>query len=204
VRQNRGLRVLRGVLAASAATFIALLSHVAGGGGMPAIVGIAVPWVFSVLVCTALAGRALSFARLTVAVSVSQLLFHTLFVIGFVAAPASPMGAHDHGHGLMSVADIAVTATLADGITADGTMWLWHGFAAVITTLVVHRGERTVLALLAAARGISTWARRVLVRALPALERHDAPSAPPIDALPLPRPAPLFRTLQRRGPPLFV
>ena len=77
------------------ATLSALFSHVAGGGEVPGLLGLAVPLVLSVPVCVALAGRGLSLARLAVSVGVSQLLFHALFEIGAAAGPAG--AAHAHG-----------------------------------------------------------------------------------------------------------
>ena len=77
--RSRATRVIRASVAASIATFVALFSHVAAGGAMPQWLGIAVPWVLSLAVCTVLVGRALSLVRLSAAVLVSQLLFHLLF-----------------------------------------------------------------------------------------------------------------------------
>ena len=78
MRRSRASRALRGLIGASIATFVALLSHVAAGGAMPGWVGIALPWLLSVMVCTLLAGRALSLIRLSLAVAASQALFHCL------------------------------------------------------------------------------------------------------------------------------
>ena len=80
--RSRSTRVIRAWVAASIATFVALFWHVAAGGAMPHWLGIAVPWVLSLAVCTVLVGRALSLLRLSVAVVLSQLLFHLLFVLG--------------------------------------------------------------------------------------------------------------------------
>ena len=82
MRPSRLSRVARGGVAASVATWAALLSHVAAGGAMPGWLGVAVPLVLSVAVCTALAGRHLSLVRLAVAVTASQLLFHMGTIFG--------------------------------------------------------------------------------------------------------------------------
>src|SRR5690606_16871403 len=82
MRTARMTRVARGSAAATLATFVALLSHVAAGGAMPGWLGVAAPWMFSILVCVPLAGRRLSVLRVTAAVVVSQALFHVLFVLG--------------------------------------------------------------------------------------------------------------------------
>lgn len=198
MRHSRAPRVLRGLVGASVATFIALLSHIAGGGAMPGWIGVAVPWVLSVMVCTLLAGRALSLWRLTLAVALSQLLFHTLFVLGFVmrGTMASGHGAHGTQFPLaMPAADLAI-------LPPDATMWLWHGFAAIVTVAALYRGERAILTLRGFAAALVTWARRTLIG-------FDAPvprSGMRTRATGLsPRPphsGPALSSLQRRGPPL--
>src|SRR5690625_5788395 len=54
------LRLVRGGVAATVATALALIGHVAGGGAMPGWLGIALPWWLSVTVCTVLAGTRFS------------------------------------------------------------------------------------------------------------------------------------------------
>ena len=51
--------------------------------------GIVAPWILALAVCTLLAGRALSLVRLASSVVVSQLLFHTLFVMGSPSASST-------------------------------------------------------------------------------------------------------------------
>lgn len=81
---QRGLRhqrSLRGIAAAVFATFVALASHMIGGGALPSAMGVVVPLVLSMLVCVLLAGRRLSLLRLSLSVLVSQSLFHLLFSV---------------------------------------------------------------------------------------------------------------------------
>ncbi len=101
-RHDRGTRVARGAAAAAVATFVALLSHVSGGGEVPGILGIVVPLALSFVACTALAGRRTSALRLGLAVAVSQVLFHTLFVLGSYRP-----GAEGHVHGAVPTAATA-------------------------------------------------------------------------------------------------
>lgn len=86
----RHRRALRGTLAASAATFVALTSHILGGGAFPTTMGLIVPLSLSILVCVALAGRRLSLPRLTVSVGTSQTLFHLLFSLFTPTASGGP------------------------------------------------------------------------------------------------------------------
>ena len=128
MRRSRAPRALRGLIGASVATFIALVPRGAGGGALPGWIGIAVPWVLSVMVCTLLAGRALSLWRLALAVTISQLLFHTLFVLGFVASGLSTGGQSAHaGHGSHSAQLLMpLPATAVSALPPDATMLLWH------------------------------------------------------------------------------
>ncbi|MCF2572770.1 hypothetical protein [Brevibacterium sp. UCMA 11754] len=80
-KKHRHRRALHGSLAASFATFVALTSHVIGGGGLPTVMGIVVPLALSTLVCVLLAGRRLSLPRLSLSVLTSQSLFHLLFSV---------------------------------------------------------------------------------------------------------------------------
>lgn len=187
---------MRASIAASVATFLALMSHVAGGGALPGWVGIAVPWVLSLLVCTFLMGRRLSTVRLAIAVALSQLLFHILFVLGMYAPSAA---GHQHGAAV-------VMATTGDDVVAmihsTPTMWMWHGFAAVITTIALHRAERSFSQLRGLAAEIVAWVRRVIdVASEPALAPTSAPSRLSGTAHVVP-PRIHLASVRRRGPPL--
>ncbi|EPR76941.1 Cytochrome c-type biogenesis protein DsbD, protein-disulfide reductase [Leifsonia rubra CMS 76R] len=76
---TRALRVLRGSAAALFATIAAAFSHQLAGGIAPSVFGIAVSLIISIAVCTLLAGRTVSFVRLTVATVASQTMYHALF-----------------------------------------------------------------------------------------------------------------------------
>lgn len=196
-RQARATRAARGAAAASVATFVALLSHVSGGGEIPGQFGFAVPLALSFVVCTALAGRRLSTWRLAAAVAVSQVLFHTLFVLGSYDLAAA---AHVHGSALPVLAGAA-----APVMTPDAAMWLGHAAAAVVTTVALDRGERTLAALRVLAERSVAWlrARVRVVLTLPVMPsvRRSAPAVVtavrPISAL-------VVSSAHRRGPPLLA
>lgn len=193
MRPSRVSRIVRGALAASVATWAALLSHVAGGGQVPGWLGIAVPFALSLFVCTALAGRRLSLPRLALSVTGSQLLFHTLFVIGTITPSAMP---HEHGMALMTDAGSATAA-----ICANPLMWAMHSLAAVLTVALLHRGERAVQRLLAVAAEIARWVRRRILTAVLALEAVDRPAPAPASAdVPVLRSV-AVRVAAGRGPP---
>lgn len=198
----RSRRAARGLAAASFATFGAFVSHLAGGGPVPGPVGLAVPWVLSVFVCTAIGARP-SLWRLSLGVGASQLLFHALFVLGTTPAPASPLPAH-HAHmaPVMSAADMPGTGAMPGMMPTDPSMWMWHAIAALVTIAAFHRGEALLGGLQDLATRIAEWARSALVLILfvmvPANRPRIAAAARPVARL---RPAPQRCPLQRRGPP---
>lgn len=146
------LRLLRGGMAASLATTVALGGHVVGGGAMPSWLGVAVPWWLAVTVCTVLAGTRFSLPRMGAAVLASQALFHGLFAAGtpggghlaLVDPPGAHLGHGAHaGHGADGV--MTATAPALHGGHADLRMLLWHLVAAAVTTVLLQRGESVLL-----------------------------------------------------------
>ena len=215
------LRLLRGTVAATLATSVALGGHLVGGGAMPSWLGVALPWWLSIAACTVLAGSRFSLPRMSIAVVASQALFHGLFMAGTPADPGvqlvAPPGSHlDHGaHLAGSGPGQAVPATHAGhsgvasatehalhGSHADLRMLLWHLVAALVTAFLLHRGE-TML-----------WHSSSLVGRLLAVLGTPRPLAlPPTSPLPAParvvpetahvRPArrAVLTPQLRRGPP---
>jgi len=142
---SRSTRTLRGVVAAAFSTFIALLSHVAGGGSMPGILGIVVPLMFSTFVCVLLAGRRLSIVRLSLSVAASQVLFHTLFVLGAAQGSTSMAMPSNHlSHGASVTLDVSSMPMTHDGQAGTG-MWLAHMVAGLVTIAALHRAETLLL-----------------------------------------------------------
>jgi hypothetical protein len=182
------------MFAALFSTFVALVSHVIAGGTLPGTLGIVVPLVFSILACVLLAGRQLSLLRLSLSVAISQLLFHTLFVLGASggtsAASVAPLpaghaalghaalGQAGAGHGTpgqtLGGQTLGGQTFLAD---ASGTaipehcghdapwMWIAHVIAGIITIAVLHLSETIVRGLVSGKKLVLSW----LVPTLPAL-----------------------------------
>lgn len=194
MRPSRRIPLLRGFVGATIATFVALLSHVWVDGAMPGMLGVAVPWVLSFMICTLLAGRRLSVVRLSIAVSASQALFHALFVLGSIT-PRGGFAPHVHG---------SLPLSLEGGtplIPEDAGMWVAHGIAAVLTIVALHRGERIVRALVAVASDVAAWLRRVVVAVV--LAPVPLPAGRRWASVRAPHPAvPHLTALRRRGPPL--
>lgn len=217
------LRLVRGAGAATVATAVAAGGHVLGGGIMPSWLGMALPWWLSVTVCTVLAGSRFSLPRMMTAILASQTLFHTVFVVGTRSASpvvmVDPPGSH-LGHGLHPAGAADMTSSLSihsahgtgavveqalHGSHGGGQMALAHVLAAVVTALLLHRGETFLFRCFSVARQ--------LVGALcPRLRAEPALIDPPLLRL---RPAPavlcllhaqraLLSLQRRRGPPLLL
>lgn len=201
----RQQRATRATAAASLATFVALLSHVAAGGAPPSLLGVAVPWALSLLVCLGLAGRRLSAVRLTAAVTAAQALFHLLFALGVVplaAAATSSTAALDAHAGHMPAAASFASPGVAATIVPDAAMLAAHVVAAIATTALLHRGELLLV-------GLGVLARRIGLR-LRAADRDvvmpvvSSPRRPIVVRMRPPRPRPLIASPARRGPPALL
>ena len=139
---TRWARVVRGLVTAVLSVFIAAFSHIAGGGSVPGQLGVALALIAATLVCIALAGKSLSRTRLGISVALSQFAFHLLFGLG-----AGPMAmtsshsnsAHDHGSLVMTIGPVADSSSTV--MAANSWMWFAHAAAAIITIVVLRRGE---------------------------------------------------------------
>lgn len=204
----RRLRDARGPVAASVATSAALLSHLVAGGALPGWLGIVVPWVLSLALCTAVAGRRLSWWRTAASVAASQVLFHTLFVLGGPTAAASSSVRHP-GHGTdgwplppSSGTPAASSAGLTEMLHADPAMWFWHGVAAVATTAALYSGEHLLVSLHGLVERTARWLRRRFATGPGPVAPRSAARVPAPDRFTGPFSARLERSpVRRRGPP---
>ncbi|RFA16627.1 hypothetical protein B7R22_03930 [Subtercola boreus] len=203
-------RTLRGLVAACFATFVAAFSHVAVGGTAPGIVGLALGIAFAVLACVALAGRTLSVLRISVAVGLSQLVFHLVFSLGGPSATTAVMSGH-HGGAVSFVTDSSASlagggsVSMAGDALMQGHSWMWaaHAAAALLTVLALVRGESSVRGLIRSA----TLRLRMLV-ALPFAEPRPAGAS--VEGRILPEPSHLrdlgvfLGAMRHRGPPALI
>ncbi|WP_426517688.1 hypothetical protein ACPPVQ_00940 [Diaminobutyricibacter sp. McL0618] len=150
---TRWARVVRGLVAATLATFVAALFHVAGGGTAPSGLAITLSLTFSALAALALTGRRASTWRLAASVVVSQTLFHALFSLGaggtrFVSADGM---AHVHaGSHLIAMAGQHMQSSSV--IPDSPMMWLSHASAALVTIVALRFGEQAFWGLFETAR----------------------------------------------------
>lgn len=197
---RRALRLARGVVAAVFATFVALMSHLLGGGLMPGPLGIALPLVVAMPLCVLLLDRAVSLPRLAAAVGVSQFFFHTMFVLGSAGQVTGASAHSGHGASVGAATALEITVEPVHGAHGGSTMWLWHLVAALVTTLALHRASAGIARVIA--QYLASWP-------VVALD----PVAPPAPALhelvphvggPERLPEPRRRASQWRAPPVAV
>lgn len=225
----RHRRTLRGTLAAVFATFVALTSHILGGGSFPTAMGVIVPLALSILVCVLLAGRRLSLPRLTVSVGISQTLFHLLFSLFTPVTSRSPtasarsdnglaalLGSHSHHsstHGahhaatqmthdsaVMPVMDGSAGAAAEMHSHSSPAMLFAHCVAGIVTIAMIYWAERLPVML-------GEFARLIISAVVPTLVVLRAPVEKPRSLISfepeLPRSLGVCRSpVLRRGPPL--
>lgn len=204
---SRWSRLLRGSLTTALALTVAAFSHVAGGGSAPGALGIGLAIAFALPAAVALTGRTLSIARLSAAVVVTQLAFHTLFSLGASTAAVSAAGGghHDAAALVLTSGDAAGVAGMA-GMHSGPAMWAAHGVAAVATVIGLWFGERTVRALGELARdGVSlvvvALGLVLVVVSEPVSPRHVVARAARL----VPHDSGLARSTQpHRGPPALI
>ncbi|MBQ1442683.1 MAG: hypothetical protein IIZ13_02400 [Renibacterium sp.] len=193
-------RFVRGWTAALFATTVAACSHTIGGGAFPLGIAFLLALVLSALVCTALAGKTLSLPRLTVAVLLSQVIFHGLFALlgdaGFGPSSAVPAGHHHAFFGVPAgVAEPAVAGM-------DLTMLAAHLGAALLTIAAFHRGERVARRFVGILALLLRPLFRLLAALLPAQEVHPRVAAR--TRLAAFNSRDVFLRLQYRGPPRLL
>jgi hypothetical protein len=190
----RSSRALRGVTAAAIATFLAAVSHTIGGGTAPPLAVILTMTLLAAPFATAIVGRRLTLWRLSAAVLLSQIAFHTAFsVVGDLSGTGTTdiaSTSHVHGQLTLPLLDQTVSAPTSP------LMLTAHLAAAAVSAAILYGGERALRALLSLV--IDLLATRALEIA--SLERHEACRTLP-SALPVIRAALLSDVIARRGPP---
>lgn len=139
--------------------FVAVLSHSIADGRPAPLLGILLTLVFAVPLCVALAGRELSWIRLSLAVGLSQFVFHGLLLIGITdptalpgaadaAVAASAQGAHAAHTAQALLPGIASVGPAAHAAHASAGMWIAHLIGAAVTVAALGAGEQVLRALL--------------------------------------------------------
>lgn len=203
---TRWARFARGWIVAGLSTFVAALSHLGGGGAVPGLLAVVVSLAFAGVISVGLSGRTLSTWRLTLAVLLSQLIFHGLFSFGGAGGRlAAPDAGTGHAHETSALLLPAGQGAAATGAMAEShglMMPLAHLGAAVVTVLALRYGERAFWGLFATARVVL----RTLVRALVLVPVRRPPVAGARFTGRVParhRLAPL-NLMRHRGPPALL
>jgi hypothetical protein len=197
-----GWRVLRGVVVGSAATGLAAAGHRVADGAPPAL------WaLLGAAVATGAAGVALSrlrwtLPRLLALLLVTQPVLHALFAGSrpdlAEGAATGPL-AHVHAHGAVHtpVADHAAGLDpLAALLASEPAMTAAHTLAAVVTAVLLGRGERWLCGVLDA---LALRAVRLLRGLVPVYGVRPRPV--PVRVQSLPRPHDRAYAWSQRGPP---
>jgi hypothetical protein len=166
-------RLVRGVLCAALAVFLAGSSHAIAGGTVP-ILAVLLSFPLGALICVILAGRQLSLPRVALGVGVSQAAFHLLFDLfaGMTAAAPSMMVSAGHRHeGILATPLtplVAGPASSAGGM--DEGMIASHLVAGLVTVALVRRGEYLWWSLVGIIEAVVSTIVR-LVRLCPVTEK---------------------------------
>ena len=193
---SRAARAIRGTVAALIATFVAVVAHSVADGHLVSPMTMLVVLILAAPVCVFLAGKKLSWVRLTLAVSLSQLAFHGLLSIG-LGGIAMPVGHLSPGHVHGVVLPASGGSSTAHVMNGDPRMWIAHVLAMIVTVALLGCGEQIVRALLE----LTGW--RLVARML-----RSAPLRSPrriVVAVPWRFPAPRLVTRRAwgmRGPPV--
>lgn len=200
---SRTDRLARGTVAAGIATFVAALSHAAGGGAFPSLALLAVAFVVSIGWCTAVVGRRFSWPRVSAAVLASQALFHGTF--GLAGTDGSRIVAETSGHAAHAgTTTLSVVQDAGAHAHSGAPMLLAHVFAALVTIVALRVGDSSSLGIAALGRLVASVVRTAAVVAVPVSAAGPTRVRPEGSGFHPSRVAMLLGGLRHRGPPLVV
>ncbi|MFJ6418023.1 hypothetical protein [Paeniglutamicibacter sp. NPDC091659] len=202
--EDHGLRIVRGWIGALVCTCLAVASHTIADGMMPPLAIVGLVLAVSGAVCTALASTNFSLIRTTIAVVLSQGLYHAVF--GLFGHQSATGNLHETGtlpgHGSHSTV-LSVEQVLQPNAVAESPlgylMPVAHLLAALLTVAALRKGELAVrsmvdsILLYVPRRILSSRAWQPLVA-----KRSRVVSSP----MPVARLDVLLPALRRRGPPV--
>lgn len=200
MRRDRWTRVLRGLSVTSLATFIALMSHVAAGGSAPGWLGVTAPVILGAPVSIVIIGLRPSLPRMAVAVTLSQVLFHTLFVLGGPSVSVAGITMHGSHHPRDAM---PVTMDASSAAMSMSGMWGAHAVAALLTIAAIHLGDRTVASSARLIDLVLEWLRRV-VAAVTSFPLTGRGAGPVTSLVPAPHLRRTYSRAHRRGPPVLL
>jgi hypothetical protein len=180
--------------------FVAAVSHSFAAGDPAPLLGLVLALTVALPICVLLAGRRLSWMRLSLAVAASQFVFHALLQIGVGDVGRLAPGAVDatmaeHVHAVMP----AMLPALDGHQMSSPAMWVAHAVAAALTIAAFGTGERALRALL----DLVGWSFLALMLfGDPRSAARRIPEAADGGAILLS--LPVLSLAPRRGPPVFA
>ena len=161
---------MRGAWFSAFATLLAAASHMLVGGNTPAPVALVATAIVVLPLCVALAGRERSLWRTSLAVALSQGLFHWSFgAIGAVTAQGSVVSGSGFAAAASPHADhLGSLGQFVPMLDSPGAGWLMlaaHAVAALVTVAMLRFGENALLRIREALASLGAQ----LVGKLPAL-----------------------------------
>jgi len=166
---RRGLaRALRGTIAGSVTTTLALAFHLAGGGALPSALAVLGSFGGAIWVSILIGRRRRSLPLLIAGIAASQALLHTIFSASTAGAAIDGTGHAGHGAGPLQLV-----------VDHDGSaMWWAHLVAGVLTVAALRRGEHILRRLAELARLVIGAILRIafVVSVAPSVRRLPRPS----------------------------
>lgn len=201
-RSVRQIRVLRCVGASTAATLVALASHVAAGGTPPPALLVLAVCVLSWLPGLLLIGRRTSLLGQAATILTAEVVLHVTFALaaGPGAASLVPSGGAAM-RGMPGMAAPPIRAMSPMSMPSAG-MWVAHGVAALITVLAWNRGEAAFWGLVRVGERLSRTVLADVVTAIPLARPLARPEPRSFDQPPALHLRRALAASPRRGPPL--
>lgn len=202
--KDHGLRIVRGWIGALICTCLAAASHTLADGMVPPLVIVGLVLAISGVICTALASTNFSLIRTTLAVLLSQGIYHSVFgLFGHQTASGHLRETGTHaGHGVPELI-LNIEPTLASSPVLEAPqaylMPLTHVLAAILTIAALRKGELAAHSLLDSI--LLNVPRNILLASTwqpPARRRSPVIESPAV----LVRSDVLLPALRRRGPPV--
>lgn len=194
-------RCWRASILAVVVVYLAVLGHLTGGGMVPDLPAVALVFGLSWPVCWQLSTVRRGFPAILAALTMAQPVLHVILEFGgaLLAGATGHTGGH-HTVAVINSAPGSITRTAAG--TGAVTMLTFHAVAALLSAVVLAKGERALTGVLSAGRRVAGWVVSVLV----ALSGAPAPAviAPPMPdrhALPTRLTIAIPARHGRRGPP---
>lgn len=191
----------RASILAFVVVYLAVLGHLSGGGMVPDLPAVALASALTWPVCWQLSALRRGFPTILAVLALAQPVLHVVleFSGALLAGAAGTSAGH---HTVTVVADQLSTPGTAGVLTGAGSMLAFHAVAALLSAVVLARGEKALTGMLAAGRRIASWVVSVLAALAGAptptvdvLARPDVRSLPPRRSISLPA------RHGRRGPP---